>query len=227
MKNPNIEPEKIYHFYNHANGFENIFLEQRNFGYFLKKVKQRLEPVLEILAYCLLDNHFHLVARSRAADTIDAYAAQLTSVKGKPFTYPTNVSPDERYNYFVTRQLTNFLISYSRAFNKTYHRRGALFQERMPFKLIDSRGYLRSVIRYVHLNAVHHGIVRGIDLWPHTSLHTFYGHENPLQIPIAEIFAWFGGADAFWEAHRHFRRCHVLGLEPHGIAWSDEVILYP
>jgi putative transposase len=58
-----LETGGIYHIYNHAVGWDNIFLEEENYRFFLRKLVSRISPFAEILAYCLMPNHFHLVIR--------------------------------------------------------------------------------------------------------------------------------------------------------------------
>lgn len=60
-----LQPDQIYHIYNHANGEELLFREDENYNYFLKRLKHYLHPVVKIYAYCLLPNHFHLLIRVR------------------------------------------------------------------------------------------------------------------------------------------------------------------
>jgi putative transposase len=54
-----------YHIYNRGTNRENIFLEKRNYAYFLQLYIKHIEPVAETYAYCLLRNHFHVFARIR------------------------------------------------------------------------------------------------------------------------------------------------------------------
>lgn len=53
----------IYHIYNRGNNRENLFIETRNYTYFMKLYARYIEPVVETYAYCLLRNHFHLLVR--------------------------------------------------------------------------------------------------------------------------------------------------------------------
>lgn len=51
----------FYHIYNRGVNRSEIFFENRNYYFFLKKVKQYILPCADIVAYCLMPNHFHLL----------------------------------------------------------------------------------------------------------------------------------------------------------------------
>jgi putative transposase len=65
-----FEPERVYHIYTHANGSENLFREEENYLYFLKKYAEQIYPIAETFAYCLMPNHLHLMIRIRKEEEI-------------------------------------------------------------------------------------------------------------------------------------------------------------
>ena len=60
-----LMPGVHYHIYNRGTNRENVFIEERNYAYFLRLYSKYIEPVAETYAYCLLRNHFHVFARIR------------------------------------------------------------------------------------------------------------------------------------------------------------------
>jgi putative transposase len=48
-------------FYNRGNQSQTIFPQKRNYDFFLKKAKKELCPFVDIIAYCLMPNHFHFL----------------------------------------------------------------------------------------------------------------------------------------------------------------------
>jgi REP element-mobilizing transposase RayT len=81
-----LQPDRSYHIFNHANGFENIFRIEANFVYFLEKYRLYISPIAETYAYCLMPNHFHLVVRIRKRETLEAMIR-------------INNNPSIRYNF--------------------------------------------------------------------------------------------------------------------------------
>ena len=55
-----LEKGKYYHIYNRGINSETIFQDENNMAYFLKLAEKYLKPKVNILAYCLLNNHFIL-----------------------------------------------------------------------------------------------------------------------------------------------------------------------
>lgn len=55
---PPLFPGHYYHIYNRGNNGEDIFLEARNYDYFLNLYQKYISPIAETFAYCLLKNHF-------------------------------------------------------------------------------------------------------------------------------------------------------------------------
>lgn len=53
------ENGNYYHIYNRGNNKGNIFFEDENYAYFLMQFKKYLIPHIDVLAYCLMPNHFH------------------------------------------------------------------------------------------------------------------------------------------------------------------------
>ena len=62
-----------YHIFNHANGFENLFREAKNYQYFLEKYEKHIHPIAETISWCLMPNHFHVLVRIKTRQEIFDY----------------------------------------------------------------------------------------------------------------------------------------------------------
>jgi len=56
-------PNQYYHFYNRGNNRQAIFFERDNYLYFLRGIKKHLREYMDILVYCLMPTHYHILVR--------------------------------------------------------------------------------------------------------------------------------------------------------------------
>src|SRR4030095_13889015 len=116
---PSITYGTFYHIYNRGNNQENIFIQERNYAYFLELWWKHVSPVAETWAYCLLRNHFHIVVYIKTKEDLTGFG-NLSGLN-------TKIKPPSQY-------FSNFFNAYSRGFNIALQRTGALFER--PFKRI-------------------------------------------------------------------------------------------
>lgn len=118
----------IYHIYNHGNGQQDIFLEENDYRFYLKRLAENLKKHhVSLICYALMPNHLHLVAKQETEEPIHKFISSLHT-------------------------------SYSMYFNKKHHRTGHLFQDRFKQVLVDSDEQLIHLSRYLHLNPVQAGL---------------------------------------------------------------------
>lgn len=54
---------RYYHLYNRGNNRQDIFLERENYLFFLRRMRKYfLTDAVKVIAYCLMPNHYHLLA---------------------------------------------------------------------------------------------------------------------------------------------------------------------
>ncbi len=187
--------EKYYHIYNHANGDENLFREQKNYEYFLEKYKQHISPIAETIAWCLMPNHFHLLVKIKTEEEIvAAFSSANPPSTFSSSTFPPSTFPKfqtleklglekleleklkrlekfkkletlEGKSNFLSKQFANFFSSYTQSFNKVYGRRRSLFLKNFKRKEIVDENYLLNLILYIHLNPVKHGFTNKVLDW--------------------------------------------------------------
>lgn len=65
-----FESGNFFHVYNRANGSERLFFQERNYSYFLNLLHREPARLVDVVVYCLIPNHFHLIVKVK--DTADA-----------------------------------------------------------------------------------------------------------------------------------------------------------
>ena len=193
-----LEPVQMYHVWTHANGDDNLFMEDQNYNYFLEKYSYHIEPVAETYAYCLMPNHLHLMVRVRGEGEV------LEFLRGKKSNPKPNLQGFENLGGFsrvISQQFSNLFNSYTKAFNKFYTRKGSLFIPNFKRKLIDSDNYFGTLIAYIHNNPVHHGFTVRPGEWQHSSWHA-YMQKKITKIKREEGMGWFGNKKEFIRIHR-------------------------
>ena len=102
---------------------------------------------------------------------------------------------------FIMERFSNFLNSYSKAFNKVYKRKGALFMDYLKRSTVNKSSDFTSYIWYVHKNAVHHQLEKSIGLWKYDSYQSLIS-EAPTALLRNELMEWFGGKEGFIKFHQ-------------------------
>jgi len=177
-----LEPDKYYHIYNHANGNENLFVTEGNYLFFLKRYAYFINPVAHTYAYCLMPNHFHFAVRIKSECEI--LNLGFKNLEG-----------------LISQHFSNLFNSYTKAFNKQQNRRGSLFIPRFKRKHIDSNEYFREIIHYIHYNPVHHGFVKDLRDWKHSSFESLFS-EKATSLSRTEVIKWFEDKESFWAFHQ-------------------------
>ncbi len=56
-------PGEYYHLYNRGNNRNVVFFERANYLFFLYRLQQSLLPFADVVAYCLMPTHYHLLIK--------------------------------------------------------------------------------------------------------------------------------------------------------------------
>jgi len=167
-----FEENYIYHIYNRGNNRELIFHSDENYRFFLRKIRREIQPISEILAYCLMPDHFHLLiqANNKSCESYRTNTGRMLSEQT------------------LVKKIALLLSSYTKAINKQENRKGGLFQPKTKAKQLNfSKGkidYLFTCFQYIHQNPLHAGLVTKIENWPYSS---FIEYLNRIENGLCNI----------------------------------------
>jgi REP element-mobilizing transposase RayT len=138
MRYPALIKNLHYHIFNRAAASRLIFKEDRDYRFFMYKISQfKKKYDIEILVYCVMPNHFHLLLRSDHN--------------------PQNIS----------KFMKSLQQSYAQYFNRKYNHKGHVFESRFTHKPIETNADLARVKRYILNNPVRKGFVKKYYEWPY------------------------------------------------------------
>lgn len=160
----------IYHIYNRGNNKQKIFFKPENYYYFIKGVERYLLPCCDILAWCLMPNHFHLMIRANSFST--------PIIKDGSF---------ERQQF--SQGIKQLLSSYTKAINKQEGRTGSLFQQKTKSICVTSNTqHDTTTFHYIHQNPMKARLVKKMEDWEFSSFKEYLGlTQEPLcNLPLAK-----------------------------------------
>jgi putative transposase len=182
---------QTYHIYNRGIDRGRLFVEERNYRYFLKLYASHVAPMVDTFAYCLLPNHFHLLVRIKEVEELlDLSGFQNLTGRELPGDLK---SPSQHFS--------NLFNAYAKAINKAYDRTGALFQRPFGRIPVSSDAYFVQLVLYIHHNPQKHGLVDDFRTWPYSS----YGahcSQKPTRLARDEVLSWFDGGAGFRGMHQ-------------------------
>jgi putative transposase len=173
MEQDVLESGQYYHIYNRGNNKENIFIEDKNYLYFLKKMKKYLLPIADVYGYCLLKNHFHIVLKIKDKEELP-----------------------EKLKEKIHLPFSNLFNSYAKSINTAYNRTGSLFQEHLQRNRIENEEYLKQLIVYVHLNPVKHKFTKSFETYLHSSYRSLIS-DKETSLDRNFVLLLFGGLENF------------------------------
>lgn len=139
---------QLFHIYNQGNNKETLFYNDQNFEFFLWKMKAHLLPFGDMVAYCLMNNHFHWlffvkeieIERKKYWKHIDSIEYQRRTAKQENNVWE-NIQrrkmkrvADPLSLITLNSAIGDLQRGYTRALNKERGRSGSLFRHRWKAK---------------------------------------------------------------------------------------------
>ena len=191
---------KYFHIYNCGINGCNLFNEEENYHYFLHLYDKYISPIVDTYAWVLMPNHFHLLVRIKKEEDVRDYFSNqtgyenLSAMKIKPL-----------HQYF-----SNLFNAYTKAYNKHFHRHGALFERPFKRKLIDNQSYLKNTLVYIHNNPVHHGFTDNPSDYSWSSYLSCVSIK-PTKLKREQVMGWFDNEANFKTYHD--KKLDIIALE--------------
>ena len=155
------EADALYHVYNRGNNGQQLFFRPEHYHHFLRLVRQCLAPQANLLTYCLMPNHFHVLLQPTVAGTLPT-----------PGSASTTTQP-------VSRGIARLLSTYGQGLNQELGRQGSVFQPKTKGKLLDGpfcpATYPSVCFHYLHQNPVRAGLTNALADWPYSSYRDYAG----------------------------------------------------
>ena len=173
-----FEKGYLYHIFNQGNNKQWIFYNRENYFLFLKKVNMYILPYGDILSWCLMPNHFHLMVLINENCLSKTYTESRRT---------------------INESIAILLRSYTRAINKQENRTGALFREgtkaecincfqgvKLSFiqtdislpNLLPEKQYPQVCFDYIHQNPVKANLVKNALDWEFSSARDYAALRN-------------------------------------------------
>jgi len=195
----NLEKGYIYHIYNQGNNRQKIYFQKRNYEFFRNKIKTYILPYGDVLAYCLMPNHFHLMVLVRE---LELPRPSEGFAQSEALAYRT-----------INQSIGIMLRSYTNAINKQENRSGALFRKQTKAECVNcpkgiqpsfmSKDGITEIIQslpemqypqvcfnYIHLNPVKARLVKKAEDLEFSSAGFYAGirNEDIVNLEVAEKY---------------------------------------
>ena len=151
-----------YHLYNRGVNRGLIFFNEKNYDFFIQNIRRYLLPLVEITAYCLMPNHYHLLVFPKETSEVGPILE-------------------------ISKAMMKLSVSYTKAINHNFDRVGPLFQGAFQSKPIETSTYLWQLIDYIHLNPVQAGFVKSPEFWLYSSWRSYQDVNIPDLLPIHPV----------------------------------------
>jgi len=181
----------LYHIYNQGNNRQKIFFKRENYLFFLKKIRTYILPYADVLAWCLMPNHFHLMVLVKEVEI------RVSGNESKGFASSETLAL--KRNRTLNQSIGILLRSYTNAINKQEETSGSLFRKQTKTECIDCLNELTP--SFVNENSITKiNISHPENQYPQVCFD--YIHNNPVKakmVSIASDYEFSSAVDYFGE----------------------------
>ena len=185
-------PDQYYHFHNRGNNRQAVFFKRDNYLYFLRGVQKYLCGQMDVLTYCLMPTHYHILGRVKQQTSEVSETSEVSVSRG------------------VSLAMQKFGISYTKAINKRFSRVGALFQGQFQGKPVTTYSHLLNLCVYIHANLVKDGLVALPEDWEFSNYLEWMGMRNGKLVNREFVTENFGSPEKYKELVMEYIRTRYL-----------------
>ena len=174
----NFEKNRIYHVYNQGNNRKKIFLTRSNYQLFHQKMDKFICPYADILAWCLMPNHFHLMILVKDAEIICGEKSkkrtlnQSIGILLRSYTRVINAENELTGSLFRKRSKANVINSFKDLQPNFWKSKIAIFN------MLPENQYPQVCFNYIHNNPVKAGLVEKNTDWEFSSARDYANLRN-------------------------------------------------
>jgi len=189
---------ELFHIYNRGNNSDKVFYSRRNYLFFIEKMNTYISPYADILAWCLMPNHFHFMVSVNEVELMLPNGLNHVEIID-PLTGTERVGIKTRT---FNQSIGIMLRSYTNAIHNQEGRTGALFQEETKAIILtdnisyipsyfpsafgaiitayqdDDMSYAERCFHYIHQNPVSSHMVKKAEDWEFSSYRDYAGLRN-------------------------------------------------
>ena len=198
-----FERGHLYHMYNQGNNRQRIFFSRENYLFFLDKIRKHVLPFTDVLAWCLMPNHFHLMVYVNEVELVLPVASsQGLTIRSVNNSQPLTIGTSQPLATTTLNSSIGIMLrSYTRAINIQENRSGALFRQQTKANCLTrsdkitrawflSQGttqinlqhaeqqYPNTCFNYINFNPVKDGLVKQCEDWEFSSYPDIAGLRN-------------------------------------------------
>jgi putative transposase len=179
----------FYHVYNRCVDGQQLFYFDSHYRRFLSKYQIYLSDVLDLYAYALIPNHFHLLCSVKQENDC-VFTVKESKHLEKGIIQIQDIISDRFKKLFISHSLT----LKNRVFIDTN-----VFSQKFKHILVDADQYFGALMSYIHLNPIKHKLNLDFQNYIWTSYQRILQEDRFLRTEY--IFDWFGTRERFQEFH--------------------------
>ena len=198
-------PNQLFHIYNQGNNRQTLFFTEENYEYFIWKMRAYLPPFGDLVAYCLMPNHFHWLFFVRKTvverKALWIHVDQIEWLRRKkkygekaiPVEQKRIANPNAQVS--LNEAIGTLQKVYTRAINHEKEWTGSLFRKKckakdgwidefvtlrktggkLDYRFVSGTDYAFHCHNYIHNNPVEAGLAKESTDWKFSSARDYTG----------------------------------------------------